>query len=162
MIARTFAVAEYENAAVFTARLESDAKVMAADRRPAVRYAVAARSGCDGLRLAGTVVETDKGVTARIEAVDIFIYIINCVMIPSFAELSLVIDSAALDLDLAGRQIALEIGRIILRIPETEFNIAVQIYASLRVRIISERDPCQLAAVPERDEDLLLCRYSVL
>ena len=72
------------------------------------------------------------------------------------------IDYRAFDFDFTGRIVALEVGRIILGIPETEFDEGEEIQASIFFIIILNRHSHQQDVVVLRDIEFLSDRDLVL
>ena len=130
--------------------------MMRADRLPAMRDGVAAFAGEHRLRIMEAVVDTDEGVATRIEARDRLVDGIYCVVIPALTILRLMIDRAADHLDLARREVPLEVRLIVLRIPETELDEAEEVNASGLCTIISQGDTVDLTGIVHRHEGLEL------
>ena len=79
-----------------------------------------------GARLAKTIVRAEEAFAIGVEAVDRRIDGVNGKVVAALTVFRLVIDRAAFDFDLAGGEIALEIGRIVLRVPQAELHKTVQ------------------------------------
>ena len=101
--------------------------MVTADRSPAVSNAVMTDAFENGLRILRTVIKTYEFISAGIKSVNIRIDSENSEMITPFTIFCLVIYFRASDFNLSDREITLEIGRIILSIPQTEFYITVEI-----------------------------------
>ena len=117
---------------------------------------VTALAGQHRLRIMEAVVDTDEGVATRIEADDRPVHRINRIVIPALTILGLMIDRAADHLDLAGREVPLEVRLIVLRIPETELDEAEEVNASGLCTIISQGDAVDLTGIGHRHEGLEL------
>ena len=83
-------------------------------------------------------------------------------MVAPLAVLGLVIDRAAIHLDLAGGVVALEVGAVVHRVPETEFEIRKRPHGFFSVAAVVQRHAHQKTVVPERDEQLLPGAKAVL
>ena len=117
---------------------------------------VAALAGEHCLRIMEAVVDTDEGVAARVEAGDRSVDGKYRIVIPTLAILCLMVDRAADHLDLARREVPLEVRLIVLRVPETELDEAEEVNASGRHTIISQGDAVDFTGVVHRHEGLEL------
>ena len=133
-----FAVAQHEDKAHAFARRERAAQVMAADGRPAAGDRVAAAPLKHSSRVVKAVVRAQEAVAVGVKAVDRCVHGVDGVVIAALTVLGLVVDRAALDLHLAGGEVALEIGRVILRVPQAELHKAEQGNLFGRVRPVGE------------------------
>ena len=73
-------------------------------------------------------------------------------MVASLAVLGLVVDDAVLDLDLADRVVALEVRRVVLRVPQAELDRAEQRQAGRRRPLVRHARPPDLEGLAERHE----------
>ena len=78
-------------------------------------------AGFDGLWLVPTAVAAEKSFALRIEAAWRGAAEVSEV-IAALAIFGLVVDDAVFHLDLAGIEVALEVGGVVLRIPQAEFD----------------------------------------
>ena len=83
-------------------------------------------------------------------------------MVAALAVLGLVVDGAALDLDFAGREIALEVGGIVHSIPETELQIAEYSKRFRYITLVGQHQTVDLAVVAYRHKQLQLRGQTVL
>ena len=90
---------------------------------PAVGDASESLSGADSVGVVEAVIKPEEGLAVGVEPVDGPVYMIEGIMIAPFLILSLMIDglTVVFNLHLAGREIALEILHIGLRVPKTPF-----------------------------------------
>ena len=82
-------------------------------------------------------------------------------MVPAFSVFCLVIDDAVIHFHLSGGEIALEIGGIILGIPETEFRQAEEIEIFPDVTVVPDHETVYLAAVMQGHKSRQLCGDAV-
>ena len=129
--------------------------MMAADRSPTVCDAVEAYACLHSARSVCSVINADKLITARIEAADILVYMEYRVVVSALAVFSLVVYSASFDFYFADGEISLEIGSVILSIPQTELHITVKIYLFCLRRAVHHGHSGELAVLMKRDEYLL-------
>ena len=123
---RILAVTQHKHETHAFARLQCAAQIVAADGRPSAGDAVRAPVFKHGARLAKTIVRAEEAFAIGVEAVDRRIHGVNGKVVAALTVFRLVIDRAAFDFDLAGGEIALEIGRIVLRVPQAELHKTVQ------------------------------------
>ena len=95
-------IAQQENQAAALAGGQRDVNLVHADRRPAVRHRVGAGTLLDSLGVGVAAPAAQKGVAARVKAVHRGVDREHGVVVAALAVLGLVVDGAALDLDLAG------------------------------------------------------------
>ena len=69
----------------------------------------------------GTI-DTHEGISGGIEGSDFLVGVESSVVVSSFSVFGFVIDGRSDDFHFTGRIVSLEVGGIILRIPQTEFN----------------------------------------
>ena len=102
-------------------------QVVAAHGGPAAGHAVEAFAPLDGGGMVKSVAGAQKGLPVGIKADDGRIDRIDGIVIAALAVLGDMIDGAALHLDLAGGKVALEVSRVVLRVPEAELHKAEHI-----------------------------------
>ena len=95
---------------------------MRAVRRPAVRDGVEGFAALHRRRVVPTAVSAEERVALRVEAGEFLRAGEIGEMVAALAILGLVIDDPVHDLDLAGAEIALEIGGVVLRVPQAELD----------------------------------------
>ena len=137
---RVFAIAQHKDETRALARFQRDAQMVAADGRPAAGDAVAASVFKHGARLAKAVVRAEEALAVGVEAVHRRVDRVHGKMVAALAVFRLVIDRAALDLDLAGGEVALEVGRVVLRVPQAELDEAEQRNLLRRVGAVGQLD----------------------
>ena len=93
-----------------------------ADGRPAVRDGVDGLAAFDRSGVVPTAVGPEECITLRIEAGQFGGAGEPGEVVAALAILGLVIDDLVLDLDLSDAEIALEIGGVVLRIPQAELD----------------------------------------
>ncbi len=93
-----------------------------ADRLPAVGDRVAGRASLDGERAVPAAVRAQEGVALGVEAGERLGAGEVGEVIAPLAVFGLVVDDPVLDLDLAGRVVALEVGGVVLGIPQAELD----------------------------------------
>ncbi|MNW62681.1 hypothetical protein D3C74_408260 [compost metagenome] len=71
-------------------------------------------------------------------------------MVSALAVLGFVIDYGVLDLHFAGAEVALEVGHIVLGIPETEFGKREQLHGFLRRAGVLNHQPVHFGVVAHR------------
>ena len=119
---RVFVVAEDENDFLRLAGLQIHFDVMRAVRRPAVRDGVERLAALHRRRVVPTAVSAEERVALRVEAGEFLRAGEIGEMIAALAIFGLVINDAVHDLDLAGAEVALEIGGVVLRVPQAELD----------------------------------------
>ena len=95
---------------------------MRAVRRPAVGDGVEGFAGFHRRRVVPTAVGAEERVALRVEAGEFFRAGEIREVIAALAVFGLVVDDPVHDFDLAGAEIALEVGRVVLSVPETELD----------------------------------------
>ena len=129
--------------------------------RPAVRYRVVGRAVHNGLRIAEAVVQPHEALSVGIEAVYLCVYGIERVVIASFLVFGLMIDSAALYLDLTRVKVSLEIGGVVVSVPQAPFKEAEQLYFLEAACFIGYGYLLHLAVEVLRNKERYLCLYSL-
>ncbi len=104
------------------ARFQIHLDVVRAVRRPAVRDGIEGFPPLHRRRVVPTAIGAEERVALRIKAGELLRAGEVREMIAALAILGLVIDDLVHDLDLAGAEIALEIGGVVLRVPQAEFD----------------------------------------
>ena len=96
--------------------------MVGADRCPAMSNRVRGLALFDNERIVEPTIRSKEGIPLRVEAVQVFRACKISEVIAAFTIFSLVIDDSILNLDFTNIEIALEIGGIVLGIPQAEFN----------------------------------------
>ena len=128
LVHRVLAVAQHKDQAQCLTRLQFAADAVAGDGRPAMSVAVGGRVVPHHLRIAEAVVQAQEGFPAGVIAVHRRVDGIDGVMIAALPVLGLVVDGGAAVFKLHFRQrvVALEVGGVVLRVPQAELDEAVQ------------------------------------
>ena len=152
-VAGVLRVAEDEDDLATLTRFELEGHVMGSARRPPVRDRVGRLAALDDQRTIPTAVRTEEPIEPGVEAGERFRAREVGEVIATLAIFGLVIDDARVDLDLADREIALEVRRVVPRVPQTELDRAEQ--RQRRGAVPSVRDPGapDLDGIAERDEE---------
>ncbi|MNC29163.1 hypothetical protein D3C75_774040 [compost metagenome] len=133
LVFRVLDIAEYEDEGLLFARFERNIQSMGADWRPAGGYRVLCLSGSDHLRVVQSVEHAEEGFTVSVEAGQRFIYRIESVVVSALTVFGFVIDNRILDFNLTNAQVALEVGHIIMGIPQTELGKGEQLNCFLNI-----------------------------
>ncbi len=115
-------VAEQEDDLLRLAGLKVQLDLMRADGRPAVGDGVSKLAGCNGGRRIPSAITAQEGLALRIEAGQRLGAGEVGKVIAALAVLGLVIDHAVLDFHLAGVEVALKIGGVVLSVPQAELD----------------------------------------
>ena len=91
---------------------------MGSDRRPAVGEGVVSLAVQDSLRVVEAVVQADEGIAVGIVAVDGIVNGVECEVVAAVAVFGLVVDGRAHYLNTAGGEVSLEVGAVVLSVPE--------------------------------------------
>jgi hypothetical protein len=145
-------VAEQKVKAAALAGREGKIDLERPDRRPAARQAARAPPGRDGRRTVEPFVHAHEGVARRVEAGHGHARSKVCKMVAALAVLGDVEDGAALDLDLAGREVALEVGRVVHRVPQAPLDEAEQADGPRTLRAVGRDHVPHLQRLAQRHE----------
>src|ERR1035437_7227970 len=110
-----------DDLAAFTG-FEREPDVVRADRSPAVGDGIKTVSAFDGGRIVPASIGAQEDIALRVAAGDCFRASEEREVVAALAVFRLVVDHAVLDFDLADAEVALEVGGIVLRIPQAEFD----------------------------------------
>ena len=152
LLDRVLDVPEHEHERLRLAGREVDRELVRADRRPPARHRVARLAFRHHLRLAEAVPEAEEALAVGVEALHLRVHRVERVVVAALAVLGLVVDRAALDLDLADREVALVVRLVVRGVPEAELDEREELHALLLLRAVGERDAVDLGVRPERDE----------
>ena len=117
-----FVIAEDKDDFLRFAGFQVHLDVVRAVRRPAVRDRVEGFAPLHRRRVVPAAVGAEERVALRVEAGEFFRAGEIREVVAALAILGLVVDDAVDDFDLAGAEIALEIGGVVLRIPQAELD----------------------------------------
>ncbi len=164
VILRILAVTEGEDVILAFARSQLNLDAVGTDGCPAACHGVLGLACENNVGLAETVVETKEGLTVGVEAADRSVDGEDRVVVAALAVLGLVVDGAADDLNLADGEVSLEVGHIIVSIPQTELNKAEELDLLCGVSGVGQGDLVELTGGAHRDHsglggsDAALCR----
>ena len=157
-----FNVAQHKNQAAALAGLQGDIDLMHANGRPAMRHRVGAGTFFHDFGVGVAAPAAQKGIPAGVKAIYWRVDREKSVVVAALAILSLVVNRAALDLDLACRKIALEVGGIIHGVPQTELYIAEYSKRFRYITLVGQHQTINLAVVAYRHKQLQLRGQTVL
>ena len=95
-----------------------------------------------------------KGIAAGVKAVNGRVDGEKGVVVAALAVFGLVVERAALDLDLAGRKVALEVGGVIHGVPQAKLHIAEHSKGFRRAAFIRQHQTVDLAIIADRHKQL--------
>jgi len=150
IILRILAVAEGEDVILALAGSQLNLDAVGTDGCPAACDRVGGFASEYSLGLAEAVVETEEGLAVGIKAADRSVYGEDSVVVAALTVLSLVIDGAADDLDFADGEVSLEVGHIIISVPQTELNEAEELDLLCSVGGVGQGDLVKLAGGTHR------------
>ena len=159
---RHFNVAEDKYEGLALASGKGDLLVVGSDGGPAVGEGVVSLAVQDCLRIVEAVVQSDKGIAVGVVAVDGIIYGVECEVVAAVAVFGLVVDGGANYLNTAGREVALEVGAVVLRVPETPLSERPQLECLRGIALVGENKLLYLAVVVLRNEERSLGFQPVL
>jgi hypothetical protein len=145
-------VTEEEDDLTGFARLELDVDLMGADGRPAVSDGARKLADLDGGRPVPSAIGTEEGVATGLKSGGLLRAGKVGEVVAAFAILGLVIDDAVLHLDLAGIEVALKVGGVVLRVPEAKLDVGEDGDARLCGPEIRDCGLPDLKVLVERDE----------
>ncbi len=141
MILRALAVAQDEHVGNGFAGLQRLAQAVAGDGRPAPGVGVAGLVLHDGVGAVKAVVQADEALPVGIVAVHGGVDGVHRVMVAALAVFGLVVDDGAalFKLHLGQGVVALEVGAVVLGVPQAELHEAVQADFLFGVRLVGQR-----------------------
>ncbi len=152
LVVRVLRVAEHEDHLARLAGFETQAHVMVADRGPAVRDRAGEVAALDRERRVPAAVRPEERLALGLEALDrLGAGEVREVVAP-LPVLGLVVDDAAVHLDLAGGEVALVVGGVVLRVPETELDRGEEREIGGGVALVRHRRAPDLEGLAQRDE----------
>ena len=153
-VRRVFVIPQQEDDLPALAGLERQLDVVRADRLPAVRDRVERRAARHGRGVVPAAVRPQERVALRIEAGQRLGAGEVGEVIAALAVLGLVVDHARgrVDLDLAGAEVALEVGRIVLRVPQAELDGGEDRELRRLGAVVGHGELPDLQILAERDE----------
>ncbi len=151
-VRRVLRVPEDERDVACLTRAELEADLVGADRLPAMRDRTRRGPALDGNRPVPAPVRPEERVARgveggrRVRAGEVG------EMVAPLPVLRRVVDDAVLDLDLADRVVALEVGRIVLRVPQAELDGSEQRHPRGLRPLVGQADAPDLERLTDRDE----------
>src|ERR1019366_7837223 len=121
-VRRILVVAKDKNDFLRFAGLQTHFDVMRTVRRPAVRDRVEGFATLHCRRVVPTAISAEERVALRIETSEFFRAGEIREVVAALAIFGLVVDDTVVDFNLAGAEVALEVGGIVLRVPQTELD----------------------------------------
>ena len=159
-VARVLEVAEREDDLARLARRQVELHVVRAARRPPVGDGVLRAPALDHDRRVPPATRPEEDVTLGVEPRERLRAGEVREVVAALAVLGLVVDDAAVDLDLADREVALEVRGVVERVPEAELDRAEQRQpCALLARVRHPRAP-DLDRLAQRHEEQRLRRRS--
>ena len=135
---------------------------MGSDGRPAVCEGVGCLAVNNSLGIVEAVVQTDECVPVGIVAVDGIVDGVECKVVTSVSVFGLVVDGGANYLYTAGGEVSLEIGAVVLCIPQAPFCKGEQLEGLGCAALIGQHQLLHLAGIVLGNEEGSLCLQVVL
>ena len=151
-VLRVLAVAEHEDDFLRLAGGKLEPDVVRADRLPAVGLRIGRLAALDDDRAVPAAVGPEERVALRVEAGQRLRAGEVGEVVAPLAVLRLVVDDAILDLDLAYRVVALEVGVVFERLPQAELDRAEERHLRRRGPLVRDAHPPDLEVLAERHE----------
>ena len=146
-------VSEHEDEVLLLAGLELYLDVVRCHGAPAVGLAVARASFHHGLGVAELVVEAHERFAVGVVAVDGDVDAVEGVVVAALLVFGLVVDDRAVDFDLAGREVALEVLHVGGGVPEAPFGEREELDAAHHVGGVGQRQLLDFGPRVQRDEE---------
>ena len=162
LILRVFYVAQNEDQLLGLARSQGDFLIMGGDGRPAVCHGVGSLAGCNDLRILEAVVQTEEALTVGVVAVDGIIYSVECKVVAALLIFGLVENGGAFDLHFAGVEVSLEVGGVVLCVPQTPLNEGEQLDGLCLAALVLQNQTLDLAVIVLRHKEGDLCGDTIL
>ena len=135
---------------------------MGSDGRPAVCNGVGSLAGCNDLRILEAVVQTEEALTVGVVAVDGIVYSVECKVVAALLVFGLVENGRAFDLHFAGVEVSLEVGGVVLCVPQTPLNEGEQLDGLCLAALVLQNQTLDLAVIVLRHKEGDLCGDAVL
>ena len=139
-------IAQQEDIVTAFIGLQFHLDVVRSDGAPTVGMAVARTAFDDGIRIGKLIIEADERLTVGVKALDRNVHTVECVVIAALAVFGLVVDNRALDFDLTGREVALEVLHVGRCIPQAPLGKGEQLEALHLIAVVGEREFLHLGA----------------
>ena len=156
-----FNITQDEDQLLGFARLQGDFLVVGSNRRPAVCNRVGSLTSCNNLRIFKAVVQTQEGFSVSIITVNGIIYGVESKVVSSFLVFGLVEDGRIHNFNFASVEVPLEVGGVILCIPQTPFYEREQLEGLCFVAFVLENNALNFAVVILRNEERNFCGQTV-
>ena len=136
--------------------------IVGSDRRPAVCEGIGSLTVRNSLRIAEAVIETDEGIAVGIISVDRVVHGIESVMVTSVSVFGLMVNRRAFDFHASGREVSLEVGAVVLCIPEAPFREGEELECFGRITFVGQNELLDFAVIILRNEEGCFRLQSVL
>ena len=155
-------ITEAEYKLLLLAGRKLDLKVVRSDRRPALRNGHIGLARENSVGALKAVVQTEEALAVGVIALNGSINGVEREVIAALLVFGLVVNGGAEYLDLAGVEVSLEVGGIVVCVPEAPFDKACQLERLLFAALVGDREPLNFAIEILRNEELHLGSYAVL
>ncbi len=145
------AVTEAEDVFLGFARLKLNCEAVRTDGCPAACNGVAGLAFEYSIGLTEAIIEAEEGLAVGIKALNGSVDGEDSIVVSSLSVLGLVIDGAADDLNFADGEVSLEVGHIVVCIPETELNKAEELEVLLCIGSVCKCDLVKLTGAAHRN-----------
>ena len=152
LIARILVIAQQEDDLLRLPGLQRELDLMRADGRPPVRDGVRRRAAFHRERLIPAAIRSEEGFALRVEPGGLKRAGEVGEVIAPLAVLGLVVDHAVFDFHLASAEVALKVGRVVLRVPQAEFDARERRERRSLVAVIGHRKLPDFEVLVERHE----------
>ena len=155
------AVAQHEDEGLLLARLELYVDAVRRDGRPAGGHGVLRLAGLGHVGIAKAVVQADEALAVGVVAVDGGVDGEQRIVVAALAVLGLVVDGGADDLHLADGEVALEVGHVVVGVPQAPLDEGEEGEVLFLIGLIAELDAGDLGGVAQRHHGGLLADQTV-
>ena len=135
---------------------------MGSHRRPAVCYGVGSLACCNDLRILEAVVQTEEAFPIGVVTVDRIVYSVECEVVAAFLIFGLVENGRAFDFHFTGVEVSLEVGGVVLCVPQTPFNEGEQLDRLCLAALVLQNQTLDFAVVVLGYEESHFCGDVVL
>ena len=126
---------------------------MRSNRRPAVCYGVCRSTCYNSSRSIVAAIGSDKALAVRVKACDRSVYSKECVVVTTFFVFGLVVNGRALNLNFAGTEVTLEVGTVVLCVPEAPLDVREKLEVLLGIAKVLYYDFVNLSIAVQRYEE---------
>ena len=146
-------ITEHKHIVLALARGKFHLNIMRCYRTPSVRYAVSTYTLDHLLRIAELVIQANESLSVCIETVNRCVHAVERIMVAAFLIFRLMIDDRSVHLNLAGREVALEVLHIRSCIPEAPLCERVQLEFPCLVRCVCKGQLLHLCPSVQRHKE---------